>query len=231
MKSIPIPTCILAMMLISGPGCALEPRPQPKSPNREIPLPTPSPAGKMSVEEAVAKRRSVRGFSPTPLTLGHVSQLLWAAQGITHKGSSLRAAPSAGATYPLQLYVISNRVTGLNQGLFGYDQQDHSLIPAFEANLFDQLVGTAIMQSWIDQSALVIVVCADYTRTTSRYGERGVKYVHMEVGHVGQNISLQAVALGLGTTMVGAFHDEQLKQLLRLPGNLEPLYIIPVGFP
>jgi len=227
MKSFTYILAVLFMLLIF-PGCVNATRQNDKT---MVTLPPPVLSGNMSVEETLSKRRSVRSFSPRHLSLAQLSQILWAAQGITHQGRGFRTAPSAGATFPLELHVIANNVTGLQRGLYSYDVQTHRLRELVEGDFVDRLVGTALRQEWISDAPVVIVISAEYSRTTSRYGQRGNRYVYMEVGHVGQNVSLQAVALGLGTTMVGAFNDQQLKEMLNLPRELEPLYIIPVGFP
>lgn len=198
-----------------------------------IELPTPITRGTMSVEEAILKRRSVRNFLNKPLSLGDVSQLLWVAQGITDPARGFRAAPSAGATYPLEVYVVIGKdsVTGLFEGLYHYKPDKHVLEYLLEGDLRSSLADAALGQSPIREAPISIVIVAIYERTTNRYGERGIRYVHMEAGHVGQNIYLQAVARGLGTVVIGAFEDSQVQKVLKLPENQRPLYIIPVGYP
>ena len=197
-----------------------------------IELPDPSHRGKMSVEEAILKRRSIRRFRNDALSLSQLSQLLWAAQGITASGGR-RAVPSAGATYPLEIFAITGEQTveGLNAGVYHYQIDSHALDTHLEGDVRAALAEAALGQTCIAAAPLDIIVCAFYSRTMYRYGRRGERYVHMEVGHVGQNISLQAVALGLGTVMVGAFEDEQVTKVLRLEEQLRPLYIVPVGKP
>ncbi|MDW8034282.1 MAG: SagB/ThcOx family dehydrogenase [Nitrososphaerota archaeon] len=198
-----------------------------------IELPAPITKGTMSVEEAILKRRSIRNYLDRPLTLQDVSQLMWAAQGITDPIRGLRAAPSAGATYPLEVYIVVGRngVSGLHEGLYLYRPGKHVLEYLLEGDLRSSLANAALGQSPIREAPVSIVITAIYERTTIRYGERGIRYVHMEVGHVGQNIYLQAVARGLGTVVIGAFEDSQVKNVLRLPENQYPLYIVPVGHP
>ncbi len=197
-----------------------------------IRLPDPIHYGKTSVEEAILKRRSIRRFRSDPLTLSQLSQLLWAAQGITASGGR-RAAPSAGATYPLEIFAVTGEqtVAGLTAGVYHYQTDRHALDTYIEGDLRPALAEASLGQSCIATSPVDIIVCALYFRTMYRYGRRGERYVHIEVGHVGQNIALQAVALGLGTVMVGAFDDEQVRTLLHLEEQLKPLYIIPVGKP
>jgi len=194
-----------------------------------IKLPNPRLKGLMSVEEAISGRRSVREFSSTPLSLEDLSQLLWAAQGITEPESGGRSAPSAGATYPLELFVFvkENGVKGIECGVYRYRPLDHSLVKVASEDRVKALMEAALYQEFINDAPVNIVIAAKYERTTSRYGSRGVRYVHMEVGHVGQNISLEAVTLGLASVMVGAFNDNLVKKLI--DGAAEPLYIIPIG--
>ncbi len=198
-----------------------------------IKLPDPTTVGSISVEEALAKRRSIRDYSKDPLNLKQVSQLLWAAQGITETRYGLRTSPSAGGTYPLELYVVvaENSVAELKVGVYQYVPKDHSLILRSTADLRGALSVAALGQKWVAEAPINIVIAAIYERTTKVYGDRGVRYVHMEVGHVGENIYLQATALGLGTVTIGAFHDEEVQRILTLPSEQKPLYIMPVGRP
>lgn len=197
--------------------------------NKEIKLPPPQTKGEMSLEEAIAGRSSVREYSADALSMAQLSQMLWAAQGITH-GGGFRAAPSAGATYPLELFVVAGRVEGLDAGIYRYDVPGHSLHLHMEGAQGQKLIeASSFKQDFIAQAPADIVICAVYERTTGFYGQRGVRYVHMDTGHAAENIALQAVALGLGTVMVGAFEDGELSTVMCLPEELQPLYIIPVG--
>lgn len=188
----------------------------------EIKLPEPVLKGKVSVEECIARRRSVRSYSKEPLTLKEVSQLLWSAQGITDP-RGLRASPSAGATYPLEIRVINS------DGVFHYIPQGHKLIKESSLDLRSELARVALGQSCIKEAASDFVISCVYNRTTRRYEERGIRYVHIEVGHSAENLALQAVALGLCSVPIGAFNAPEIKELLNLPPAEEPLYIIPVG--
>jgi len=201
---------------------------------RETPIKLPSPSlrGKIPVEEAISKRRSVRRFRAQPLSFAQLSQLLWSAQGITGTGGR-RAVPSAGATYPLEIFVVvgEHGMETLAAGIYHYDVDNHSLSLHVSGDLRQKLADTALGQSFIAKCPVDIVVCALHPRTAYRYGRRGERYVHIEVGHVGQNVSLQAVTLGLATVMVGAFEDEEVGRVLKLEEQIKPLYIIPVGKP
>ena len=198
-----------------------------------VELPSPETTGVMSVEEAIARRRSIRNYADEPLSLQDISQLVWAAQGVTEPATGKRAAPSAGATYPLEVYVVvgTNGVTGVAEGVYRYDPIKHQLENILRGDLRSSLADAALGQGWVREAPVNIVIAAVYERTTGRYGDRGTRYVHMEVGHVGQNLYLQAVARGLGMVVVGAFHDDQVRTLLQLPADQKPLYIIPIGRP
>lgn len=194
----------------------------------QIELPDPSLKGKISLEEAIQRRRSVREYADSPLSLAEVSQLLWATQGVTSPQGG-RAAPSAGGTYPLEIYVVAGMVTDLEAGLYRYVPQDHSLVLAKQGDLRPRLQEASLNQAWVGAAPVDFVIAAVYERTTQRYGERGVRYVHLEAGHAAQNLCLQATVLGLGAVTVGAFVDEQVQTVLDLPAEIKPLYVIPVG--
>ncbi len=195
-----------------------------------IPLPAPQTTGPLSVEEALAQRRSVRELRPEPVSLAEAGQLLWAAQGIAQSGG-YRTAPSAGATYPLEVLLVAGSVHDLSPGLYRYRPREHALAPMLEEDLRGKLAAAALGQSFVKDGAAVLVITAIYERTTIRYGQRGIRYVHMEMGYASENIHLQAAALGLGTVAVGAFHDDHVQELLNLPANEHPLLIMPVGKP
>lgn len=193
----------------------------------EIKLPQPRLKGQMSVEEAISRRRSVRDFKPEPLSIEQLSQILWAAQGITGRGQ-FRSAPSAGALYPLEIYAVVGSVEGLEPGVYHYNPENHSIIKEIEGDLRQQLCDAALRQDSVITAPVNIVFTAIYERTSRKYGERAARYVHIEVGHAAQNVYLQAEALGLGTVMMGAFHDDRVKEILHLQKE-EPLVIMPVG--
>jgi SagB-type dehydrogenase family enzyme len=203
-------------------------QPQPVAQGVGVELPEPRYDSEVSVEEALVTRRSVRNYTGEPLTLRDVSQLFWAAQGITDP-MGLRTAPSAGALYPLEVYVVVGDVEGLERGVYKYRPAEHGLMKVLEGDRREELAKAALGQACVGEGAIDMVIAAVYERTTAKYGERGVRYVHMEAGHAAQNICLQATALRLGTVTVGAFHDEQVKSVLDLPTGEEALYIMPVG--
>ena len=160
--------------------------------------------------------------------LAELSQLMWAAQGMTDP-RGLRTAPSAGALYPLELYVVAGNVTGLPPGIYKYRRERHELLSLAKGDRRNDLCNAALGQSSIRRAAVVIVLSGVYGRTTVKYGERGIRYVHMEAGHAAQNVYLQAVPLQLGTVVIGAFHDEEVKRMMMMTDKEKPLYIIPLG--
>ena len=198
-----------------------------------IHLPSPSQKGIVSLEEAIARRRSVRDFTPEPLSRSQLSQILWSAQGISNTSSGYRTVPSAGATYPLEIFVVcgTNCVEGIGDGIYHYNIDNHSLTLHHKGDIRLELAKAALNQEFIYEAPVDIIICALYERTTLHYGSRGERYVPIEVGHAGQNIYLQATALGLGTVAIGAFHDVEVREVLRLDKQYKPLYIMPVGKP
>ena len=206
-----ITTCLDTPTDISGSVLTL-PQPQDKSP--------------MSVEEALSRRRSIRDFADKPVSLEDVSQILWAAQGITSE-RGFRTAPSAGALYPLEVYLVASNVDGLEAGLYRYQPSPHALEMLKSGDLKRDLANAALGQSAIVDGAINLVITAVYERTARKYGERAERYVHIEVGHVGQNVCMQVESLGLGTVTIGAFYDDKVKKALGI--DEAPLYIMPIG--
>lgn len=195
------------------------------SSSQKIPLDAPVRDGKLSLEAALARRRSVREFTSRPLTRAELGQLLWAAQGITHP-DGLRTAPSAGALYPLELYVVTP------DGLFHYLPREHALEPCLAGDLRQPLARAALDQECVRDAAAVFVFAAIFARIAAKYGaERAPRYTFMEAGHAAQNLHLECVALGLGSVAVGAFHDREVHRLLALPPTEEPIYMVAVGHP
>jgi SagB-type dehydrogenase family enzyme len=196
--------------------------------SKKIKLPEPKLNSNTSVEQALLKRRSIREFKEGSLTLDEVSQILWAAQGITN-ARDLKTTPSAGALYPLEVYAVIGNVRGVETGVYKYKPHQHELIKIRDGDVRDYLSNAALGQTYVRTSAVVIVFSAVYERTTHKYGDRGIRYTHMEVGHASQNVYLQAVSLNLGTVVIGAFHDNEVRKILNMPDNEHPLYIMPVG--
>jgi len=189
-----------------------------------IKLPAPKQKGNISLEETIEKRRSERSLSGKELTLEQIGQLLWSCQGITDETRGLRSAPSAGATYPLEVYLVSG------DGFFHYIPETHSIERIKSKDLREELSIACLGQRFVKDAAIDIIMCADFKKTSGHYGKRGENYVYIEVGHAAENLHLQAVALGLGSVPVGAFSDDAVKKLLDLPKDIVPIYVIPVGY-
>lgn len=195
---------------------------------RLVQLPQADTLGERSVEQALQQRRSVRRFAARALTLAEAGQLLWAAQGITDP-QGLRTAPSAGALYPLEVFLVAGNVDDLPAGVYRYQPGRHALERLIEADIRPALTRAALGQSWVRKAAAVVVFAALYRRTTAKYGERGIRYAHIEAGHAAQNLFLQAVSLELNSVVVGAFDDDAVRRTLGLPEDHVPLILMPVG--
>jgi len=189
-----------------------------------IDLPAPRQDGPLSLEETLLRRRSVRAFTDQALTTEQLAQLLWAAQGITDP-RGFRTAPSAGALYPLELYVVSA------DGFYRYQPEGHQLLQLAQEDLRSAVWQAGLQQDALRDAPAVFLITAVYQRTADKYGERATRYVDIEAGHAAQNLLLQAVALGLGGVPIGAFHDDALGTALSLPADHAPLYLLPVGYP
>lgn len=198
-------------------------------PTNKLRLPVPKYKSNISVEEAILKRRSIRSYSDKSLKLEEISQLLWAAQGITDSLRKLRAAPSAGALYPLETYIVVGNISSLENGIYKYDPLSHEIIKTKEGDYRNELSLASLGQSCIKEAAVSIVFAAVYDRITKKYGDRGIRYTYMEAGHAAQNIYLQAGVLKLGTVVVGAFIDNEVKKVVGMNKEETPLYILPVG--
>lgn len=195
-----------------------------------VALPAPTLDGVRSLEALLAARRSVRDFAPQPLALADAAQLLWAAQGTTRGGRG-RTAPSAGALYPLELLLVAGRVDGLPSAAWRYDPAGHGLLRQRDGDLRAALAAAAAGQRWIAEAPAVIVVAAVPQRTARKYGPRAGRYVAIEAGHAAQNVQLQALARGLGSTYVGAVDGAAVLRLLGLPADWDVLGLLPVGRP
>lgn len=221
------PTFSLVSRLTRGPQPARY-----KSYGGSAPLVLPDPRDQtgMSVEEAITRRRSKRDYSDEPLSQPELSSLLYAAAGLTDPDRALRAAPSAGALYPIEIYLVVNHVSGVAPGLFHYNVPEHALERLQTGDLRTEIVLAGAGQEMLGQAAVCVVLSAVFQRTRWKYRERAYRYILLEAGHIGQNLYLAAISLGLGTCAVGAFHDDRLNDLVGLDGEEEAaLYILPVG--
>lgn len=189
-----------------------------------LPLPPPQREGGAALTLALDGRRSCREFSEEPLAQEALGQCLWAAQGRNAHGR--RTAPSAGALYPLEVYVLTQR------GVERYDPANHRLSRHSQRDLRAALADAALGQMFLAVAPATIVLCAVFARVAARYGKpRGERYTLIEIGHAAQNVLLQAEALGLGSVPVGAFDDGEVQALLELPADHVPLYLLPIGHP
>ena len=197
-----------------------------------IRLPNPAYDGKISVEEAIKERRTIRDFGPKPLTVVQLSQLFWSAQGITDERSGFRAAPSGGALYPLDVYAVVGEggVEGLQPGVYRYQPASHSVQLVRKGDRRKEVASASLWQMWMARAPVIFVITSEYERITRKYGKRGTRYAQIEVGHVGQNIFLQSGALGLGAGIVGAFRDDGVAKGIGAPTAHKPLLIMPVGY-
>jgi SagB-type dehydrogenase family enzyme len=195
----------------------------------KVKLSEPKVSGKIRIEELIEKRRSVRRYTDRELSESVISLILWAAQGISSE-DGLRTAPSAGALYPLEVHVVAGEGSGLEPGTYRYIPEEHTLVQEIAGDMREKLSRAALSQSMVKNAFVSIVISAVYPRITSKYGKRGIRYVHMEAGHAAQNVYLLGVELGIGTCAIGAFEDEEVRKVLKLPVNEDPLYILPLGY-
>lgn len=202
----------------------------------EIVLPAPKLEGKMSVEEALARRRSRRNFRDDSLSMVQVGQLLWSAQGITGGSESFRTAPSAAKVYPTEIYLVvgKDKVTDLTAGVYHYNPLHHSLEVSIKDDLRKKIAQSCLDKNQIEKVPICLIITVDFSRLRDRYGERWIHFAnifgYMEAGHVAQNVYLQAESLGLGTVSMGGIKEKDLSQILNLPENYTPLYVMPVGY-
>jgi SagB-type dehydrogenase family enzyme len=209
-----------------------KPRPLKPKGGRTMRLPDPVLDGPVSLERVIHQRRTIRSFDGKSLTLGQFSQLLWAAQGITERGGFKRAAPSAGALYPMDVYAAVGRdcIDELDPGVYRYDPADHSIPLVQEGDSRKDIAVASLSQMWMAYAPLTVVITAEYSRIEIKYGQRGIRYAMIEAGHIGQNIFLQSQAMGLAAGIVGAFQDQKVIQVMGIRETHEPLLIMPVGY-
>lgn len=203
---------------------------EPALPGLSVRLPEVRPGGARSLDRAIRARRSTRSFAERPLALAQLAELLWAAQGISDPAGG-RTTPSAAALYPLEVYVAAGGVGGLAPGTYRYRPQGHELVPVDAVDRRAALAACVYEQDWVAGAPAILVIAAVPERTTTLYGERGLRYVFLEAGHAAQNVHLQAAAAGLGTVIVGAFEDGAVKLAAALPEDTEPVVLMPVGHP
>ncbi len=212
---------------------ALKKKRKKDDPEEPVKLKNPLFNGSVSIEDAIKNRRTTRFFMDKPISAQQFSQLLWAAQGITEDSGSKRSAPSAGALYPVDVYISigENSVDGMVEGVYQYRPEDHSIVKIVEGDRRKDLASASLGQMWMAGAALLIILTVEYGRITCKYGDRGIRYAHIETGHIGQNVFLQSQGLGLETGIVGAFNDQKVAELLGTKEARKPLIILPVGWP
>lgn len=199
--------------------------------DQEIALAEPTIQGEISLEQAIRQRRSVREYGPDPLTFSEISQLAWAAQGVTDPAQGYRAAPSAGATYPIEIDFLITGSDVVEDGIYRYQVENHALARRLTGDRRREVYEVALQQDSILQAPVLMLVSGKLARTEARYGERAPRFMYMEAGHVAQNVSLQATALGIDMVVVGAFRDAELARVIQLETGEQPLYILPLGKP
>ncbi len=190
-------------------------------------LPAPRHTSEFSLEKSLSERRSVRKYQPGDLKIEEVSQLLWAAQG--KSSDNYRTAPSAGALYPVEIYMVCGQVEGLETGVYHYRPDEHEIVKLLDGDHRKELASASVNQPWISEASIDLVVVGVFGRMSAQYGSRGVKYVYMEIGHITENVCLQATALNLGSIVIGAFFEDQVNKILQLPTIEQPVAIVPVG--
>ncbi|MEE9596163.1 MAG: SagB/ThcOx family dehydrogenase [Acidiferrobacterales bacterium] len=200
-----------------------------------IELPVPSLDGSVSVEDAINKRRSVREFTDQPLSIADLPQCVWSAQGITGSDGK-KVAPSAGAVYPVTLYVVVGVIENLSAGLYRYEPNRHTLEAIRAGELRAQLRDAALKeQPWIGQAASILVIAADISKASSAFqqqppaGERGLRYIYMEVGAIAENVYLQGQTIGVGVVFIGGFDDQMVMDVLKLPSPYTPVGLVCLG--
>ncbi|MFZ8790867.1 MAG: SagB/ThcOx family dehydrogenase [Thermosphaera aggregans] len=191
----------------------------------------PKPDNETRLGRLLKERRSVRSYKESSLTLQELSRLLWFTYGCVEPDCERRTSPSAGATYPFEVYVSvrNNGVEDVEPGIYHYDAERNELVEVLKGDFSRQLAKACLGQRWVLNAPVNIILVAVAERTTGYYGERGWRYIFNEAGHIGQNIYLASVEMGLGTVAVGAFNDDQVSKLLNLPEGYEPVYVFPVG--
>ena len=225
-----ISICMTCMLLLSSNGGTADSVKKtqtkigmPQIKMEKIKLPQPELIGKLSLEETLAKRKSVRRFGDEKINLQQLSQLLWAGQGITRQKTGFRTAPSAGALYPMELYVVTA------DAIYTYHPRGHSIVKIFDGDARPKLCAAALSQSCVRTAPCNIVIAGNVKKTAAKYRARARQYMLIEAGHIAQNILLQAVSLGLGAVPVGAFEEPKVIQACKLAPPLEPILIIPIG--
>lgn len=200
----------------------------------KVKLETTLPEGGMPLWEAVGRRRSVRDFQAKPIQKADLARLLWASQGITEqfRDGELRAAPSAGALYPVETYLVIQKVEGIEPGIYHYNVRQHELELLRKGDFSGQTAEAALEQEFLAEGAVVFIWTAVFARSGWKYRERAYRYIYLDAGHIAQNTALAAVALGLGSCQVAALYDDEVNALVGVDGEEESVvYMTVVGRP
>jgi len=213
---------LISVMLLQPSGLYGQKSPQ------SIALPGVKPGAPGSFSDLMHRRRSIRTFAEGSMSLDQVSRIVFAAQGVTRQ-DFYRTVPSAGALYPLELFIVTGPVRELDRGVYRYSPEDHALVPMASGDRRKKLARQAYGQMWVAKAQVVVVLCTVYERVTGKYGQRGVRYAHIEAGCAAQNIALEGVNLGLGSTVVGAFNDGGVAEVIEASEDEKPLIVMPVG--
>jgi SagB-type dehydrogenase family enzyme len=209
-------------------------KPSGTAPRTRVKLEPPVPGGGAPLWETLAKRRSVRAYREAPLALADLSRLLWAAQGVTGKiyGYEFRAAPSAGALYPVETYLAAHAVDGLAPGVYRYDVHHHALERVRAGDFRREVAEAALGQTFTASAGVVFIWTAVFARSKVKYRERAYRYIYLDAGHIAQNLALAAVALGLGSCQIAALFDDEVNDLVGADGEEESvIYMTAVGWP
>ena len=194
-------------------------------------LPAPTLKGATSLEETLTQRRSLRAFAPDPISLAHVGQLAWSAQGVTEAATGYRTAPSAGGTLPIEVDLVVHGVPDLEDGVYRYEPGAHALRRRLAGDRRQAVADATLNQGFVADAPVILALSSVAARTSPKFGAFTERLIDMEVGHVGQNVSLQAVALGLATVVVAGFREAELAAALELAEGERPIYLMPVGRP
>ena len=188
----------------------------------------------LSLDDALLKRKSIRHYSPDPITGDQLSYLLWSSSGIqrVERGNEFRTAPSAGALYPIETYVVANRVDGLPAGVYHYSVKQHCLEKLKEGDFSNEVAIAALGQRMCIEAAAVVVWTAVFERSKWKYKQRAYRYVYLDAGHIGGNLALAATAIGLGSCQIGALFDDEVNRIIDVDGTEESVvYMSVVGKP
>jgi SagB-type dehydrogenase family enzyme len=200
----------------------------------KIQLSTKFPSRAIPFIEALKKRKSIRSFFPKPLSIADLSFLLWASTGIQRKERDyeFRTVPSAGALYPIETYLIANKVDGLEKALYHYELQAHALEELKVGSFSEKIAQAALGQKMLIAAPVVLIWTAIFERSKWKYAQRAYRYVYLDAGHIAQNLALSAASIGLGSCQIGAFFDDEINQIIGIDGVEESvLYLSVVGHP